>query len=154
MYYGHHKHSKPLYTLICGTRKTSPVQQYDDESHKCDDSWRGTTMLVCTLCILKHKETASPFIICLLFNLCLDLGSDLLYVHRRLGWLTFLRRHTLSTALFEMGENNQAAHAAASRHRGPVLQWTTSSTRPQVKWGWRICWCYSHPLSKRLAQTL
>lgn len=50
------------------------------------------------------RTVASPFIISLLLDLCLDLGSDLLQVHGRLGRLTFLLRHTLSTALFQMGK--------------------------------------------------
>lgn len=51
------------------------------------------------------RTVASPFIISLLLDLCLDLGSDLLQVHGRLGRLTFLLRHTLSTALFQMGKS-------------------------------------------------
>lgn len=75
-------------------------------------------------CIRGAGEKASPFIISLLLDLCLDLGPDLLQVHRRLGRLTFLLRHTLSTALFSNGKEQLGTDTAPSQHLGLALQWT------------------------------
>lgn len=56
---------------------------------------------------LRNQEGEdSPFVIGLLLDLCLELGSDLLQIHWRLGWLAVLHHHTLPTASFHRGENN------------------------------------------------
>lgn len=57
--------------------------------------------------MLRNQECEdSPFVIGLLLDLCLELGSDLLQIHRWLGWLAVGRRHALPTASFRRGENN------------------------------------------------
>lgn len=68
------------------------------------------------VCVCVRVTEATPFIIGLLLDLCLDLGSDLLQVHRRLGRLTFLLRHCLSTALFEMGKSSEDGTTSQHLH--------------------------------------
>lgn len=58
-----------------------------------------------------QRLETSPFIISLLLDLCLDLGPNFLQIHMRLGRLAFLLRHTLSTALFQMGKSTETLMA-------------------------------------------
>lgn len=103
----------PVY-IIKNTKKNHPFNNIMDDFYKSDDLWWATTvfiMLWVYVCIKEPWKKASPFIIRLLLDFCLDLssdlGSDLLQVHWRLGWLTFLLCRALSAALFQMGKSDQ-----------------------------------------------
>lgn len=81
-----------------------PVCFTDSSQQRRETTWDNLCVFVCVI-------EASPFIVDLLLDLRLDLGPDLLQVHRRLGRLAFLLRHTLSTALFQMGKRSETLMA-------------------------------------------
>lgn len=84
-------------------------------------------------CVINGQDRrSSPFIVRFLLNLCLylspDFSSDLFQVDGWLGWLSFLHRHALSTALFQIGKYTQASDTTSIT--AGIVKPTIKTTRP------------------------